>query len=148
MHEEDIQARERFLYTLEWFLEVVKRHSGRLQFGLAYIHYNHPDILGDTFGAKEASKKLDDVSHILRKIFRKSDLIARGGMDFWILVPYTPINEKLVDKINDVVDTASRDGLQIVEHDVYTFSLDKDVVDFMRKFLGFGISYISQDKLH
>lgn len=129
MHKEDIEARERFLYTLEWLLEVVKRYSGPLQFGLAYIHYKNSDILGDTFGAKEASQKLDDVSHTLRKIFRKTDLIARDGMDFWILVPYTPINEKLVDKVNDIIDTASRDGLQIVEHDVYIFSLDKDVVD-------------------
>ncbi|HEY8887467.1 MAG TPA: diguanylate cyclase [Gallionella sp.] len=127
MHQEDLDAREKFLFTLEWLLAVTKRYSGPLQFGLAYIHYKNPGILGETYGAKNASHKLDDVSHSLRKIFRKTDLVARDGMDFWILVPYTPVNEKLVGKVHDIIETASQGGLQIVEHDIFIFSLSQDV---------------------
>jgi GGDEF domain-containing protein len=126
MQQADLDAREKFLYTLEWLLEVSKRYSGSLQFGLAYIHYRHPNILGETYGAKNAAQKLDDVSHTLRNIFRKTDLVARDGTDFWILVPYTPVNEKLVDKVNDIIDTASQGDLEIMGHDVSIISLSQD----------------------
>jgi predicted signal transduction protein with EAL and GGDEF domain len=128
MQQADLDAREKFLYTLEWLLEVSKRYSGPLQFGLAYIHYKDPHILGETYGAKTASQKLDDVSHTLRKIFRKTDLVARDGTDFWVLVPYTPVNEKLVDKVNGIIEKASQGDLEIMGHDVFLFSLSQDVV--------------------
>jgi GGDEF domain-containing protein len=128
MQQADLDAREKFLYTLEWLLEVSKRYSGPLQFGLAYIHYKDPNILGETYGAKAASQKLDDVSHILRNIFRKTDLVARDGTDFWILVPYTPVNEELVDKVNDIIEKASQGDLEIMAHDVFIFSLSQDAV--------------------
>lgn len=123
MSSEDIEAREKFLFTLEWLLAVTKRHSGGLQFGLAHINYETPKVLGETYGAQKASQKLDEVSHSLRKAFRKTDLVARDGADFWILVPFTPAEEKLVDKIRYIVDTASQSGLKIVERDISIFAL-------------------------
>ena len=126
MSHEDIDAREKFLFTLEWLLAVTKRHTGGLQFGLAHINYETPRLLGETYGAQQAAHKLDEVSHSLRKAFRKSDLVARDGADFWILVPFTPTEEKLVDKIKYIVETASQGGLQIVERDISIFSLPND----------------------
>ncbi len=128
MQQEDLDAREKFLYTLEWLLEVTKRHSGPLQFGLAYIHYKDPKIFGERYGAKAAAQKLDDVSHNLRNTFRKTDLVARDGSDFWILVPYTPVTEKLVDKVNDMIQLASKGDLEIMAHDVFIFSLTQDAI--------------------
>lgn len=129
MTQEDIEAREKFLFTLEWLLAVTKRYSGHLQFGLAHIDYENPGILGETYGAQKASQQLDEVSHSLRKAFRKTDLVMRDGVDFWILVPYTPADEKLVDKIKYIVETASQGGLQIVERDISIFSLPQAAVD-------------------
>ena len=126
MSHEDIDAREKFLFTLEWLLAVTKRHSGGLQFGLAHINFETPKVLGETFGAQMAAQKLDEVSHSLRKAFRKSDLVARDGADFWILVPFTPAQGKLVDKIAYIIDTASQAGLQIVERDISIFLLPID----------------------
>lgn len=129
MSEEDIVARENFLFTLEWLLAVTKRYPSQLQFALAHIDFQDPKILGETFGAQKASQKLDDVLHTLRKSFRKTDLVARIGVDFWILVPYTPADENLVEKIKYIVDTASQSGLQIVERDISIFSLPIEVAD-------------------
>lgn len=126
---EDIEAREKFLFTLEWLLAVTRRYSGVLQFALAHIDYENPRMLGETFGAQKASQKLDDVAHVLRKAFRKTDLVARDGVDFWILLPYTSANEKLSDKIRYIIETASQGGLQIVERDISVFSLPYNEVE-------------------
>lgn len=123
MSSEDIEAREKFLFTLEWLLAVTRRHAGGLQFGLAHINYETPKVLGEAYGAQRASAKLDEVSRSLRKAFRKTDLVARDGADFWILVPFTPAEEKLVDKIKYITDTAAQGGLTIVERDISIFSL-------------------------
>ena len=110
------------------YWQLHKRYSDPLQFGLVHIHYKNLGILGETYGAKNASRKLDDVSHSLRKAFRKTDLVARDGTDFWILVPYTQASEKLVDKVNDTIKKASQDDLHVAEHDINIFSLSQDVV--------------------
>jgi GGDEF domain-containing protein len=129
MTQADIEAREKFLFTLEWLLALMKRYSCHLQFGLAHIDYENAKILGETYGAQEASQQLDEVSHSLRKAFRETDLVMRDGVDFWILVPYTPADENLVDKIKYIIETASQGGFQIVERDISIFSLPQDAVD-------------------
>lgn len=123
MPHEDIASHEKFLYTLDWLLAVTTRYSGQLRFGLAHIDYENPRVLGDAYGAKSASQKLDEILHILRKNFRKADLVARHGTDIWILVPYAPDEEKLGDKIKYIIDTASQAGLEIVERNLSFFSL-------------------------
>lgn len=127
MHPEDTEARDKFLFTLEWLLAVTKRHSDCVRFGLAHIDYESSRILGETYGAQDASKRLDEVAHSLRNAFRKTDLVARDGVDFWILVPYTPPEEKFVDKIRYVIETVSQCGLQIVARDISFFLLPADV---------------------
>src|SRR3989338_6235228 len=126
---EDIEAREKFLFTLEWLLAVTRRYSEGLHFGLAYIDYEPPRTLSETYGAQKTALKLDEVLHTLRKAFRKTDLVARDWADFWILVPYTPPDEKLIDKIKYIVETASQSGLQIVERDISIYSLSPDMIN-------------------
>lgn len=126
MSQEDFDARDKFLFTLEWLLAVTKRYSGGLQFGLAHINYETSRILGETYGAQKAAQKLDEVSHSLRRAFRKTDLVAREGADFWILLPFAPSEEKLLDKIKYIIETASVSGLQIVERDISIFVLPND----------------------
>ena len=88
MSREEIDTHEKFMFTLEWLLAVTKRYSGRLEFGLAHIDFENPKVLGEVYGAQQASHKLDDVLRSLRKAIRKTDLVARDGADFWILVPH------------------------------------------------------------
>lgn len=123
MYQENAEAREKFLFVLEWLMEVTKRYSGPLHFGLAHIGHGNPRLLGETYGAKMASQQLDEVLRSLRQAFRKTDLVARDGLDFWIVIPFTPATEKISDKIKYILDSASLAGLQIVERDISFFSL-------------------------
>lgn len=124
MYQEKIEAREQFLFALKWLLAVTERYAGPIQFGLAHIRYENAKLLGDTYGAQHASQQLDDVWQSLRKSFRKTDLVARDGTDFWIIVPFT--DEKISDKIRYILESASLGGLQIVERDISFFSLPLD----------------------
>lgn len=121
MYQENADAREKFLFALEWLLAVSRRYSGPLRFGLAHIGYENPKLLGDTYGAKLASQQLDEVLRSLKKAFRKTDLVARDGLDFWIIVPFT--DEKISDKIKYILESVALAGLQIVERDISFFSL-------------------------
>lgn len=129
MQHENVESLEHFLFTLDWLLAVTARYSGHIQFGLAHINYGEPSTLGEAYGAQKASQKLDEVLHSLRKAFRKTDLVARDGVDFWILVPFTPATERLSDKIKYIIETASQGGIDFVERDISIFSLSNDVAE-------------------
>lgn len=123
MHQSDIEAREKFLFTLEWILAVSKRYQDSpLRFGLVHISVGNSQGLGEAYGAHGASRKLVEVSHALRGAFRKTDLVARDGVDYWVLAPYTP-PENISDKIMDIVREASKNGLDIADRNVAIFSL-------------------------
>jgi hypothetical protein len=126
MSHKNVATHEKFLFTLEWLLAVTERYAGCLQFGLFHINFENPRILGEAYGAQKASHKLDEALHSLQKAFRKTDLVSRDGVDFWILAPYTPADEKLADKIKHIIEMASESGLQIVERDLSIFSLPND----------------------
>lgn len=123
MYKQNADARENFLFALEWLLAVTKRYSGPLQFGLAHFSYANPRLLGETYGAKSASQQLDEVLDSVHKAFRKTDLVMRDGTDFWLIVPFTAADEKIADKIKYILDSAKLAGLQIVERDIAFFSL-------------------------
>ena len=126
MSQESMQFHDRFLFTLDWLLAVTRRYSGHLRFGLVHISFANPAVLGETFGAQGAAMKLDEALSTLRTAFRRTDLVTRDGTDFWIVVPYTPTDGKLADKIREILAVASQTELTIVERDVSFFSLPFD----------------------
>jgi GGDEF domain-containing protein len=122
------EALEHFLFTLEWLLAVTARYPGSdVQIGLIHVDFGDPRILGEFYGAQRASQRLQEVTRCLRSAFRKTDLVARDGEDFWILTPYTPVTDKLSDKAMHITRIASKNGLEFVERDISIFSLT-DVV--------------------
>ena len=123
MSHQDYDLLEKFFFTLEWLLAVTKRYTGQIRFSLVHIDFVNPRVLGDTYGAQVASKKLDEALHCLSKSFRKTDLVARDGFDFWVLVPYTATDGGLAEKVSSIIHIASQSGLQIVERDISIFSL-------------------------
>ncbi|MDO9602866.1 MAG: hypothetical protein Q7J02_11150, partial [Rhodocyclaceae bacterium] len=88
-----------------------------------HISFGNEMLLGNAFGAKEAVRQLIDVRESLMRAFRKTDLVARDGVDFWILTPYTPATENIADKIRSIIEQASLDGLDIADRHVCVFSL-------------------------
>ena len=129
--QEDIDALDRFMITLEWLMALHERNPGALHFGLVHVCFHNQESLGQAYGARDASQMLATLSQQLRKAFRKTDLVARNGTDFWILVPYTS-PETVTEKVSKLVELASDNGLDIVDRDVAVFTMpDPEVLDNM-----------------
>lgn len=129
--QEDIDALERFMITLEWLMALHERDPGVLHFGLIHVCFHNKESLGQTYGARDASLMLTTLSQQLRQSFRKTDLVARNGTDFWILVPYT-LPQTVTEKVTKLVELASDNGLDIVDRDVAVFTLpDTEVLGNM-----------------
>lgn len=120
--QEDLDALDRFMITLEWLMALQERHPDALQCGLLHVCFHNKESLGEAYGARDAAQMLSELAHQLRLAFRKTDLVARDGTDFWILVPYTS-PETVTEKVTTLVELASDNGLDIVDRDVAIFTL-------------------------
>lgn len=125
----DAQARTIFLNTLQWLIAVTDRYANDFNFALVKIAYGNKNELGDAYGAPEASKQLSSLTASLQNTFRKADLIARNGTDFWIIFPYTPFSENIYDKIRSVIDDANHEELNIVNREIAIFISPFEVDD-------------------
>jgi hypothetical protein len=130
---DDLTAHERFLVMLEWILALERRHADVLQPGLVHIKYDPQDIRDLTFGASDAAQKLSEVADCLTHAFRGTDLIAREGMSFWILTPFTQI-DPVVEKVRQVISTAPKNGLGIAHSNVRIYMLRDHVSGAAGKF--------------
>ena len=119
---DDLTAHDKFLVMLEWMLALEKRHADVLEPGLVHIKYDARDIRDLTFGASDAAKKLSEVAECLTHAFRGTDLIAREGMSFWILTPFTNI-DPVVEKVRQVMVAAPQNGLGIAHSNVRIYML-------------------------
>lgn len=125
----DIEAKEHFVRTLEWIMAVTHRYSSPIQFGLVHIAHGNGNEISETYGVQEAVRQLVAVTDSLRNAFRKTDLVARDGSDFWVIVPYTPATEKIYDKVVKILQDADHDGLHIVDRETSIFSLPMDMAE-------------------
>lgn len=123
----DLEAKEHFVRTLEWIMAVIHRYASPIQFGLVHISHGSGNEISETYGAQEAVRQLVAVTESLRNAFRKTDLVARDGSDFWVIVPYTPATEKIYDKVVKILQDAQHDGLNIVDRETSIFSLPMDM---------------------
>jgi hypothetical protein len=119
---DDLTAHDRFLVMLEWMLALEKRHADVLEPGLVHIKYDAQEIRDLTFGAGDAANKLSEVTDCLTQAFRGTDLIAREGMGFWILTPFTQI-DPVIEKVRQVMATAPQNGLGIAHSNVRIYML-------------------------
>jgi hypothetical protein len=118
----DISAHDKFMVMLEWFLALEERHGNALQPGLVYIAYDPTEIRDLTYGASDAANKLSEVRECLQKAFRTTDVIARQGLGYWILTPFTQI-DPVIGKVRQVLATAPQNGLAIAHSNVRIFML-------------------------
>lgn len=125
MLHQDIDAREKFLFTLEWLLGLQSRYPEYMRFGLLHVEFQDPSQLGAAYGVHEAMKMLVGLTHALRHAFRKSDLVARDGMGVWILIPFTD-PATVVQKAEEIVRVGAENGLNIVEHLIRVYALPED----------------------
>jgi diguanylate cyclase (GGDEF)-like protein/PAS domain S-box-containing protein len=89
--------RRGFLIFAQKQLEIVRRN--KKAFSILYLDLDEMKKINDEFGHKEGDQALIDISTILKKTFRASDIIARiGGDEFTVLItdPRGPAIEKTV----------------------------------------------------
>lgn len=130
---EDIENKNHFLFIFEWLMAIASRYQCPMSFGLVHIDHGDNNELGNAYGAKEAAEQLVAMTGHLKKAFRHTDLVARVGSDFWIVVPYTPATEKVQDKVRDIIQDAEHDGLKMVAQHASVFSFPNDDSELNRK---------------
>ncbi|HEX6735457.1 MAG TPA: diguanylate cyclase [Azonexus sp.] len=118
----DLLAYDRFTTILEWLLAVRERRIEVVNIVLVHVCLHDQQRLGDTYGASEAHQMLSDLAEHLRQACRKSDLVARDGTDFWILVPYE-VPATVAERVATLVEVAAYNGLNIVDRDIGYYSL-------------------------
>jgi diguanylate cyclase (GGDEF)-like protein/PAS domain S-box-containing protein len=99
--------RRGFLTFAQKQIELAKRHSRKLS--ILFVDLNKMKRINDEFGHKEGDLALVAMSHILRKTFRESDVIARmGGDEFTVLMPDPPdypLEETIIRHVEDNLRT-------------------------------------------
>jgi hypothetical protein len=125
--QDDINALERFNVTIEWLIALHERYPQVLQYSLIHICFHDRQRLGDIYGAKEAASMLMGLARELRKTFRRTDLVARDGLDFWILAPCTT-PDTVAEKVTTLVEAASDYGLDVVDRDIAVFTMPEYLV--------------------
>ena len=123
MIREDADVQRVFLSMLEWLIAVSKRYYSPLEFGLVHISFGDQHDLGEAYGALDAIWQLVKFTSTFKKAFRKTDLVARIGIDYWVIVPYTPASEGIYEKVLGILKLAEHEGLQVVERRISIFTL-------------------------
>lgn len=106
------------LYNADFFNEELKRLDSHRQLPISIImgDLNGLKLINDAFGHIMGDKALIKVSEIMKKVFRKEDIISRvGGDEFLILLPKTPKKtaHKILERIKVECKNNPLDFLQI-----------------------------------
>jgi hypothetical protein len=123
MIRQDAEVQKVFVSTLDWLIAVTNRYYSPLEFGLVHISFGNQHDLGEAYGAVDAIWQLVKFTATFKRAFRKTDLVARIGIDYWIIVPYTPASEGIYEKVLGILKLAEHEGLQVVERKTSIFTL-------------------------
>lgn len=77
--------RRGFLTLIEQQLKIADRNKKGIF--ILYADLDNLKVINDTFGHKEGDRALIEAANILKKNYRKSDIIARIGGDEFVVVP-------------------------------------------------------------
>lgn len=112
--------------VLEW-LTCQRPESVYAHFSLFRVGFENPQVLGSTFGASDAMRRLNQFGNMLAATVRRADLVARDLAVFWILTP--ECNADVVgSRLCEIVNGVQTFGLDVVDCSLgaYLFPL-KDV---------------------
>ena len=110
---------EYFLQTLQWLLEISRRH-GEVQFGLACLTFSNVHALADRLPRHRLAHLFDTLAQRLRALMRTTDLFMReDDTHCWLLLPQTsPAGmQVLLKRIAALGQSLTSDG-QRIEMDV------------------------------
>jgi hypothetical protein len=109
--------------VLEW-LSRQRPESACARFSLFRVGFGSPHVLGSTFGAADAIRRLNDFGNMLAATVRRADLVARDLTVFWILTPECNA-EMVCGRLCEIVGGVQNFGLDVVDCSVgaYLFPL-------------------------
>ena len=130
---------DRLIVILDW-LRNQRADSAHSRFDLFRVAFENPQILGRTFGAADALRRLNQFGTTLASTVRRSDLVARDLSVFWILTPECN-TEILGGRLFQVVTKLEEVGLDVVQRSIgaHVFPLehaDKSSVRALLEYLG------------
>jgi len=104
--------RRGFLILAQKHLEHAER-SGKT-FAILFLDLNGMKKINDEFGHREGDRALIDISNVLKRTFRKADIIARiGGDEFTVLIADIPdmtIEETVAQHIHDNLNACNSEA--------------------------------------
>ncbi|WP_108309244.1 GGDEF domain-containing protein [Thermodesulfobium acidiphilum] len=95
------------LYNRNYFENEIKKYSdGRMDpVGVFVFDVDGMKLINDSLGHQAGDKALQGMAKILRKTFRKSDIVCRvGGDEFAILIPHASFNlmQILLERVKSI----------------------------------------------
>ena len=81
---------EYFNHTLEWLIELSRRHD-EVQFGLVCLKFANVHLLASKLPRHRLAQMFDALAQRLRELIRTTDLFMRDDDEYcWLLLPQTP----------------------------------------------------------
>jgi hypothetical protein len=102
---------ENFLAVMDWALKQ-RAGSPHARFSIFRIRFEDPQLLGSTYGAAGASRRLTEFGNSLAATVRKGDIVTREIASFWVFTPECD-NDVLGCRLCDIVSKARRYDLDI-----------------------------------
>jgi len=81
---------EYFNHTLEWLIDLSRRHD-EVQFGLVCLKFANVHLLASKLPRHRLAQMFDALAQRLRELIRTTDLFMRDDDEYcWLLLPQTP----------------------------------------------------------
>ena len=112
------------LFAILGWLNSQRPGGADSHFGLFLVTFEDPQVLGTTFGAPDAVRRLDKFGKTVASGLRRGDLVTRYVADFWILTP--ECNSEMVGcRLSEIAAKVKELGLDIVHCKIsaYVFPL-------------------------
>lgn len=118
---------DEFSPVIEW-LARQRDGSAYSRFGLFRVGFQNPQVLGNTFGASDAMRRLNQFGAMLATTVRRSDLVVRDLAVFWVLTP--ECNADMVGcRLCEIVNGVKEFGLEVVDCSIGAYLFPRKDVD-------------------
>jgi hypothetical protein len=113
--------------VLDWLLNQ-RADSAFSRFFLFRVGFEDPRVLGSTFGAADAMRRLNEFGAAIAATVRRTDLVARSLSEFWIAAP--DCNPDMVCcRLCEIAHKAEEFGLDVVECTVSAYKFPNALFD-------------------
>lgn len=118
---------DHLIVVLDWLLNQ-RADSAFSRFFLFRVSFDDPRLLGSTFGAADAMRRLNEFGAALAATVRRTDMVARALSEFWIAAP--DCNPDMVScRLCEIARTVEEFGLDLVECSVSTYKFPVTLPD-------------------